>query len=343
MRRYSAQNAIVTSDVPHLKIIEDDLWERVQARLAAEAAPTRAPVGSPGAFWEKRRPAHLLTGKAFCGCCGRGLSILGQDYLGCKAAKHGTCRNSGTIRRSVVEAHVLEALGRQLMQPDLLAEFITAFNAEWQTLAATLSAQAAAHQRELAAVERRIGNLVDAISDGRASPSILAKLHALEAQQATLATQVTQVAQAEPAVLPPALHPGIANIYARKIAHLRAALAEGDNPEALEAARALIDRVIISPPDPDGGPPGIEIIGELMALLHAAGVGQPTPEGATAANLDPLALFVRSAKEDQGAEPPPSFPSPTRYSAGRTTTRLAPWRANTAGRYMSDRSAPGNS
>ena len=41
--------------------------------------------------------------------------------------------------------------------------------------------------------------------------------------------------------------------------------------EVLEAARALIDKVIVTPGDRLDDPPGIELVGQLMAMLKAAG------------------------------------------------------------------------
>jgi hypothetical protein len=69
----------------------------------------------------------------------------------------------------------------------------------------------------------------------------------------------------------------------------------------LEAARTLIDRVIIQPPEDDDDPPVIELVGDLMAMLKAGGVRQTfTKDGASA--KDPvLAAFVSSVKEDPRA------------------------------------------
>ncbi len=56
------------------------------------------------------------------------------------------------------------------------------------------------------------------------------------------------------------------------MADFQTAIQEEDAPEALEAARALIDRIIVSPPN-DDGPPEIELIGQLAAMLGTAGLG----------------------------------------------------------------------
>jgi hypothetical protein len=119
---------VVIQEVPHLWIIEQDLGDRVSQRLTAEALPPRRPSGqATTGFWERRRPRHILTGKVVCGCCGAAATIYGKDYLGCRAAKLGACRNMSTIRRGVLEARVLAALSGQLMQPELLDEFIAAW------------------------------------------------------------------------------------------------------------------------------------------------------------------------------------------------------------------------
>ena len=72
VRRPNERDAVVVRDVPELRIIEQDLWDGVQARLQAEALPPRRAVtGATRPFWERRRPRHLLTGKVVCGVCGR--------------------------------------------------------------------------------------------------------------------------------------------------------------------------------------------------------------------------------------------------------------------------------
>ncbi len=116
----------------------------------------------------------------------------------------------------------MDALSRQLMQPDLLAEFITAFNQEWRRLAGEVRSQAVAQQREKAALDRKIANLVEAVSDGRSSPSIMAKLADLEAQKTRLGDVPTP--SSEPA---PALHPGISQVYAAKVRNLAARTRKG--------------------------------------------------------------------------------------------------------------------
>ena len=302
-RRYAKPDERIVSEVPALRIIDDALWERVQRRLLAQAAPVRADHSGPGqeAFWDRRRPQHLLTGKVYCGCCGHPFSALGKDYLGCKPARHGGCRNTRPVRRGPLETWVIDALGRQL-SPDLLSEFIPAFNEVWRQLLAEHQQKASGRVRERAALDRRIDNLVEAIADGRSSPALLRKLDELEIQRARLGE-----AEAPQETLPPALHPGIATLYRDRVQALQRALASARDPEILEAARALIDQVIISPPDNDDEPPRIELVGELTAMLKVAGLEGDLATSRTSKSAEILDMFASSVKAGPGGSAPWPF------------------------------------
>jgi hypothetical protein len=80
-----------------------------------------------------------------------------------------------------------------------------------------------------------------------------AKLDALESRLVAL-----QKSAPQPGAVA-ALHPKLAEVYAAKVADLKQSIAAGDVPEALEIARALIDKGTIHPSDGGGGPPGIEL------------------------------------------------------------------------------------
>jgi hypothetical protein len=131
----------------------------------------------------------------------------------------------------------------------------------------------------------------------RQTPACWPRIEELESQLARIPAD-----QDEVVARPPALHPGLAETYRRKVAGLQSALAKGGDQETLEAVRALIDRVIISPPETDGDPPGLELIGELMAMLATAGATPHTARSGARQGANSLALFVSSVKEDPGGK-----------------------------------------
>ena len=76
---------------------------------------------------------------------------------------------------------------------------------------------------------------------------------------------------------PITLHPGLADIYARKVANLAEALnAEDTKAEAADILRGLIDKLILTPYRTAPGGHKIELFGELGAILSLCDNGIAT-------------------------------------------------------------------
>ncbi len=300
VRRLNAEADLVVHEMPELGIVDAALWQRVQVRLKQEAAPAApADARSPsGRFWERRRPRHLLSGKVICGVCGRTFFRVGKDYLACFAATQHGCINTTRPRQSRLEAQVLDALGRQFMQPDLVAAFIDEFTTAWNQTLAQVVGNASQNHRELQIVERRITNLIDALADGVRAMDIQKRLGDLEQRRAELAT-----ALAAPSSVVPVMPANLAVVYREKVTRLRQALSGPDHTEVLEAARALIDRIVITPPADPGEPPDIELIGDLANMLKAGGF-QTTSSEETTVSSQISAMSESSVKGGLRALPP---------------------------------------
>ena len=299
--RTNSAAAVITEDLPELRIVEPGIWEQVQARLATQRAKVEAGNGDGvprRRFWEQRRPQHLLTGKVVCGTCGASFAAAGKDYLTCRVAvAQGPCSNRTSVRRSKLESDVLAALSTRLMAPELVAEFVAEFTAQWNRLAAEAGAGAAAARHELEAVRRKLAGLVEAIADGLRAPGLQGRLDELGHRQSSLETTLA-LAQAAPAV--PRLHPNLAVIYRERVAALCASFSAGDGVEVLEAVRALVERVEVHPPAEPRGLPRIELVGALGAMLRTAGVaGLGQAKGPTPGGIGPD-LLACSVKVDAG-------------------------------------------
>jgi len=273
-RKGAAQN-LVSQERPDLRIIDDALWQRVQDHLAMFAVQITPETRNDSAPSSK-------------------------DYLGCDAARNNACRNSRRLRRAHLEAQVMQDIGSQLMDPDLVAVAIEAFNAELKTLTVTLAQEAKSARQQLKQVKDQIATLIDNLSLTRGSPSMLQRLTDLEAEAARLEQKAAETIKLN---LPPSLHPGNARIYKAKVNALQEALTTPDNTAALEAARALIDRIIIHPPETDDDPPCIEVIGELVELLKTSGIAADGPTGPSQPSDAVLDLFASSVKDGPGARP----------------------------------------
>lgn len=254
--------AWVQAEVQELRIIDDALWEAVKARQRE----TRHTIASNRGIRAERarRPAYLLSGLLKCGVCGGGFSKISRTSYGCSRARNqGTCDNLATINREALEARVLDGLRHHLMQPEAVRLFVAEYNAELARLWRERHGRRDAHEAELGRVQKDIDRTVDAILAGIRSEEIRHRLATLEARKAELVAALT-----EPAEPMAALHPGIAEVYAAKVADLATALNDPlIQSSASEAIRALIDEVCLVPEE---GSLAIELKGDLAALLTLA-------------------------------------------------------------------------
>jgi hypothetical protein len=85
----------IRTEVPELRIVDDELWQRVklrQAELATQFGSTIKGVRKARAERLNRlcRPAFLLSGLLTCGCCG---GKYGIDKAGARLRRGSVCRH----------------------------------------------------------------------------------------------------------------------------------------------------------------------------------------------------------------------------------------------------------
>jgi site-specific DNA recombinase len=253
----------IVQEVPELRIIPQDLWDRVKARQVTMARDTRPDVNDERPFWARQRPRYLVSGFAKCGVCGGSYVKISQNLFGCAAARNkGTCTNRLNIRIQVLEDAVLAGLKSRLMAPDLFKEFCQEYHREVNRLRGAENATVDLQKVELARLERRTRKLVELITDDDAPVKALKdELRTLEARQAEL-DRVLAVATA-PA---PLIHPNLAEVYRQKVATMHEALHDaGSRDEAFDVIRSLIEEIRLVPVE---GELRIEIKGELAGILE---------------------------------------------------------------------------
>ncbi|WP_425044986.1 recombinase family protein [Primorskyibacter sp. S87] len=250
----------IIEEVTDLRIVPVDLWSRVKARQEA----TRSDVIREGINRPERahRAKHLFSGLLKCGCCGGGYTIVGKTHYGCANARNkGTCDNRLTIKREDLEARILTGLKDQLLHPDLIAEFVAAYQTEYNRLTAEASKGKANCERELAKVTKQIDKIIDAITEGMFHPSMKAKMDDLEGRKAALETELANTKPEQPVLL----HPGLVGLYRDKVANLSASLNVPETKiEATAIIRSLLSEIRLIP---ERGTLAIELVGELAGLL----------------------------------------------------------------------------
>jgi hypothetical protein len=179
----------VTTDVPELRIVDDELWSQVKARQREMRRVSSS--GDPKRFNQARRPKYLFSGLTKCAECGGGYVMYWRDRLACFGARsRGTCTNRLTISRQKVEERVLVALREKLMRRDLFEDFCREYVRELNRLRMEHRAGLSSARTELASADKQIRKLVQAIKDGVSAISIKDELLSLESRKAELQSRL---------------------------------------------------------------------------------------------------------------------------------------------------------
>ena len=259
----------ITTDVPDLRIIDDDTWHKAQtlkSRYSSQAGNKRQ---------TKKR---LLTGLLKCGCCGGNMTIARKNRYYCAARREkGTCDAAFGIAAANVETRVLDGLRNILVgNDDLVEEFTRELKAELKRLKKERQSGQPNLAKELADVEGGIGRLISFITSGDGAPgSVREELAKLEDRKAHITAQ-----QKKETVSPVVdFHPNYADLCRRKVSELGRLLGSDDSrEEAMAAIRGLIDRIEVRA-GAKRGETEVTLVGALAGILALGTNNNAAPEG----------------------------------------------------------------
>ncbi len=264
----------IVTEVPELRIVDDELWQAVKDRQGELTEKYAAVIDAVQTTNTNRlnrahRPRHLLSGLLECGVCGGPCAMRGQDRYGCSShIMTGACSNGRGIRRTVLEERVLAGLKDRLMAPEAAAEAMKAYAEETNRLNRERRAAGANDRKELADIRKKTASIIAVIEDGGYVRGMVDRLRELEARQDELTERLSTV----PVEIPD-IHPNVADIYRRKVARLAEALNHPEDRDAAASAiRGLIERIVLAPGE-KRGEMDITLRGDLGAILEWAGGG----------------------------------------------------------------------
>ncbi|WP_322111154.1 recombinase family protein [Varunaivibrio sulfuroxidans] len=249
----------IVQDVPDLRIIDQDLWDKAKARQGALKIKKTNDTG----IWDRRRPKYLLSGLIKCGHCGGGFATISQTHMGCSTARNkGTCDNRRSIKREALEELVLSGLQHHLMDPALCEIFAEEYTRHINQIRINKNATIEATKKELVRIERENTKLVDALCNGVPAVQVKDRMWELDARQKELEALLAD-SKEEPVLI----HPNMGKVYRQQVSDLAIALNDkSGRTEAAEILRGLIDRIVITP-DPDTGKPVVDLEGDLAGIL----------------------------------------------------------------------------
>ncbi len=123
--RMNDESDWVVSDVPDLRIIDDELWAKVKQRqIEVEALFNHTKTNRLN---RTHRPSNVLSGLLECAHCGGPFAIMAKDRYGCTNRQKKlpiehlgdiVCPNAKTISRHELESRVLDAIPARLLSVD---------------------------------------------------------------------------------------------------------------------------------------------------------------------------------------------------------------------------------
>ena len=258
--RLNPEDQWVTTEVPDLRIVDQDLWD------AAKAKQKELEHNTSG-FWTKQRPANLFSFLLKCGACGGGFSKISKHHYGCSAARNkGTCDNRGVIRQDTLEKAILNALQNHLMEPELCAEFCQEYTRRMNELRMEHNAAISGYRAELEKLEKRRKKLVHALVEEDMPASLLKDdFIYIEKRKEELETLLSQTDE-----IPVLVHPNMAERYRQEVNALVTAL--NDDAHRTEAAgllRTLIEQIVLVPSEKGDGL-RVDLYGDLAGILSVA-------------------------------------------------------------------------
>lgn len=171
------------------QIIEQELWDRVQAKINARHK-------NPGErAHNKAITQYLLTGKIECGECG--FKMVGKnggtwgdkkryDYYICNNRERTHQCKAKMIRRDIIERQVIEELVNRYLNPEVFPVLAKDLQKGMKNLGGESSKELVYLKAEIAKVQVKINNMLELIEDGAGSKELVARLAQRESEKIIL-------------------------------------------------------------------------------------------------------------------------------------------------------------
>ena len=179
---------VVAGGMP--QIVDRDLWERVQAKLSRKEKASARARGDYN---------YILSGKLFCGKCGKGMigdhgtSRNGAKfyYYTCSTKKHGGSCSKKSVRAEKIEAEVIRTTIQTVLQDDMI-EYIADRVMEYQAKDTEGATLLSSYNTRLKETETAINGILKAIEDGLYTATMKERMGELEAQKEDLKASISR-------------------------------------------------------------------------------------------------------------------------------------------------------
>jgi site-specific DNA recombinase len=277
-KRVRPQSEWIRVDVPGLRIVSDELWDRVQQ--VNERMKDLIYGRRQGGFNRTQASrTYLFSGRMTCGVCGGKYSVIigghpSKVRYGCTNHRlRNTCTNNITILRNRLEPQLISAISRNLLDLRLAPQRLKDFSDQLKAaigLEEKLAAEAASNGSTLTAeradLEKQAVRLADAIGQHGYSSVLSTQLSMVETRMA----EIDRLLGAKPAPkIPKFADQQIAEFLRHECQDFCDALTS-DPGFARQEIQKRIKNLVLTPKETPEGPV-LEVSGDV-ALLRTGDV-----------------------------------------------------------------------
>jgi site-specific DNA recombinase len=176
---------------PEQRIVSDELWNAVQARLAFVNREYDANGGRAGLLRSRAASSkYIFSGLLRCGTCGGRVAIVsgkGRTHrsasYGCPAREYrGTCSNDRRIRSDQLEAELLGKLQQDVLSPEAIDYVFERLEVELSKHLNRIDGDLETMRQRKAKLDGEIRNLTRMAADGMDGPSLRQAITEREAE-----------------------------------------------------------------------------------------------------------------------------------------------------------------
>ena len=217
-KRVSRPNPVAewkTVEAPQLRIVSQELFDKVQAQLTA-----RTHAGRDDNMMVHRRPKRLLSGLIKCGACGAGMAVAGVDRsdrtrIRCSAhTNSGACPDPKTFYLDEVEDLVIDSLTKELASPERIYVYAKAFLEKCRTQAVHENHRREEIDARMAAIAKDLQRLMEWALRGLGDETEhLAMQKVLGQERNRLKLELARLAQVDNVVV----HPTAVKTFAERL------------------------------------------------------------------------------------------------------------------------------
>ncbi len=238
---------VVTVQRPHLRVVEQRLWDKARQKLAELMRVYGMKAGDrkrgPAEHYRLLYPKTLLGGLIVCARCGSRMTTAssgGIKRMGCPKHRAGSCPMTARVPYARAEEQVLKLFEEVLLgYPDWLGAVVAEARSAVVEMARAAPDELPAAQGQLAQTEAKIVHLVGALAEGLDSPSVRQSLLNLERAKSALATRVAELGQVQAAPVRLPDESWVREELARMAELLRSAL-----PRVAPVLREMLGKVV---------------------------------------------------------------------------------------------------